>query len=514
MSFGYMADLLSAQGVEEETGTPGWEIEGPHLDFRQYVNIASNRTYRWYRHCELIAEVLQGVVDGHLSRVMIFVPYRHGKSELFSRHLPGYYLVRWPGRWVGLASYAAELAYNLSRNAQEFFLNAGGHLKSDETSVKQWRTEDGGGMWAAGVGGPMTGKGYHLGIIDDPLKNAEEASSALIRAKQDEWYRSTFYTRAEPGGAIVIGMTRWHEEDVSGLLLKREEALLHDNESQLVVDEEAEGWHIVALEGIKEEKPYPIPETCTIEADWREPGEALCPERYPLRVLTKAKRNLGPKFFASMIQQRPVPDEGLIYGGAQWNFYDDDPMELIRSLRDLIFSWDMTFKGKSKISSRSYVVGQLWGRAKTTPRRYLLAQWRARLGFKDTRDLVESTAKEWRGLGRVGALLVEDKANGPAIIDSLKEVVAGLVAVEPDGTKEERAEATSYSIISGNVWLPRNAPWVEEFISEHRAFPQGSHDDQVDAQTQAMHHYDELDRKRVVWSGEQIGSKQSIWRGI
>jgi hypothetical protein len=193
-------------------------IESPP-SFREFVSRVNPR-YRWYRHCEVLAGVLQRVADGEIDRLLIFMPPRHGKSECVSRLFSAYYLSRFPDRWVGVNSYGADLAYTLSRSARENYARFGGTISGDSSAVKHWETGRGGGLWAAGVGGPITGKGWSLGIIDDPLKNAEEANSPLIRAKHKEWYGSTFYTREEPGGAIIGVMTRWHEDDLFGWLLE------------------------------------------------------------------------------------------------------------------------------------------------------------------------------------------------------------------------------------------------------------------------------------------------------
>ena len=178
------------------------------LDFRSFVHRA-NPLFRFYDHCELLADVLERVASGEIKRLLIQLPPRHSKSEMVSRLFSAYYLLKHPNHFVGVNSYSAELAYTLSRAARENFKEVGGNIKDDVQAVKHWETPEGGGMWAAGVGGSITGKGFHLGIIDDPLKNAEEANSEIIREKQKEWYSSTFYTRAEPDAAIIVIQTRW-----------------------------------------------------------------------------------------------------------------------------------------------------------------------------------------------------------------------------------------------------------------------------------------------------------------
>ena len=173
------------------------------LTFRQFIKLV-NPKYKFYAHVEKLIVVLQRVADGEISRLMVFMPPRHSKSESVSRLFTAYYLYRYPDRWVGLCSYADALASTLSRNARENYKEAGGTLSQDAGAVHHWETGKGGGFWASGVGGPATGKGFHLGVIDDPVKNDEEAQSLTIRQRNKDWYLSTFYTREEPGAAIVV----------------------------------------------------------------------------------------------------------------------------------------------------------------------------------------------------------------------------------------------------------------------------------------------------------------------
>lgn len=171
--------------------------------FRLFTRLANPR-FTFFKHCELLADVLENVANGEIKRLLISLPPRHSKSEMISRLFTAYYLRKNPHHFVGINSYSAELAYTLSRAARENFIRCGGTVKDDVSAVKHWETPEGGGMWAAGVGGSITGKGFHLGLIDDPIKNAEEAASDTIREKQKEWYSSTFYTRGEPDAAIIV----------------------------------------------------------------------------------------------------------------------------------------------------------------------------------------------------------------------------------------------------------------------------------------------------------------------
>ena len=171
-----------------------------------------------------------------IKRLMIFMPPRHGKSELCSRLFSAYFLYRYPQRWVAVTSYAADLAYTLSRAAQENYREAGGSVKGSASAVKHWETGKGGGFWAAGVGGPATGKGWHLGDRRRSLKNAQEAASEVVRNGQKEWYGSTWYTREEPwsdtdpNGLLIIIQTRWHEDDLAGWQIAEEATAALDPE--------------------------------------------------------------------------------------------------------------------------------------------------------------------------------------------------------------------------------------------------------------------------------------------
>ncbi|MBD2437352.1 phage terminase large subunit [Nostoc sp. FACHB-110] len=457
---------------------PETEVK-PVLSFREFVDKVYPK-YKWYRHCIVLADVLQRVADGELKRVMVFMPPRHGKSQLTTKLFTAYYLYRYPEQWVGINSYAAELSYTFSRASRDAYRQNDGKLREDAQAVKNWETPEGGGLWAAGVGGPITGKGFHLGLIDDPLKNQEEAFSETIRKKQQEWYESTFYTRAEPDAAIVVIQTRWHELDVSGWLLSQEGQ-----------DEESECWHIVNLEAIKEEKPPKVPSTCTLEPDWRQPGEALCPERYPLKRLLRICKRIGAFFWNALFQQHPAPLEGNHFKRSWWKYYKVAPSDF-----DLIIqSWDCTFKETKK---SDFVVGQVWG--KRGSQFYLLDQVRDRMDINATIAAIRALSIKWP---QASAKLVEDKANGPAVISLLEREIPGLIAIEPEGGKLVRAVAIAPYVEAGNVFLPENAPWVGDYVTEFSTFPNGANDDQVDGTSQGINW---LQSRLGVW-----GEDTAVW---
>jgi predicted phage terminase large subunit-like protein len=429
---------------------------------------AVNPRYRWYRHCAVLADALQRVADGKIRRLMVFMPPRHGKSELVSRIFPAYYLRRHPHRWVGLCSYEATLAQDFSRTARDAFLRDGGTIRDDSSAVSLWQTPDRGGMWAAGVGGPITGKGFHLGIIDDPIKNDEEAQSETIRAKQKSWFQSTFATREAPdeeAPAIVVVQTRWHEDDLSGWLLAQEQY-------------EAEGWHVVNFEAVKAESTAPFPMSCTVEPDWRAAGQPLCPERYDATALEKIKRRVGSYFWSALYQQAPAEAGGQVFKRDWWRYYTADTLP--RTFDWVVQSWDLPFKDTD---GSDYAAGQVWGRVGA--RFYLLDRVRERMSFTAACQAIKAMAAKWP---KATGVYVEDAANGPAVVNALVREVPGLIAVRPEGGKVSRAYAAQPLVEAGQVFLPdpRLASWVEDFVREHAAFPTGAHDDEVDAFTQAM----------------------------
>lgn len=234
---------------------------------------------------------------------------------------------------------------------------------------------------------------HNCGIIDDPLKNSEEAFSDRIRNRQKDWYNSTFYTRGEQDAAIVVILTRWHEDDLAGWLLFQENS----------EDDDPEAWHVVNFEAIKEEVVPKFPATCTLEPDWREPGEPLCPERMALRRLLRIKKK-NAYFWSALYQQSPSPLEGDSFKRAWWKFYTQPPAKFDQ----VIQSWDCAFK---ETSTSDFVVGQVWG--KKDGEYWLLDQVRGRMDINATLTAIRTLTGKYPN---ARAKLVEDKANGSAVI--------------------------------------------------------------------------------------------------
>ncbi len=394
---------------------------------------------------------------------MVFMPPRHSKSETVSRLFPAYYLLRHPRHFVGLASYGADLAYTLSRAARDFYGSGGGALNTAARAVRHWETAAGGGLWAAGVGGAMTGKGFHVGVIDDPLKDAEEAASSTIRGKHKDWYASTFSTRMEPSAAIVVLMTRWHEDDLAGHLLAMEA-------------DEPEGWHVVDMPALADGARSDLPATCTIEDDPREPGEALCPERYNAERLEKIRARIGQYYFDSLYQQRPRPRSGGMFP-IDVPLIDRAP-ETARRVR----YWDTAGASAGK---GDYTAGVLMAHADD---RWIVedvahGQWPA--AERNTR--IRQTAALDEARGSVRQVIEQPPGMAKEATDAIVRLLAGYV-VEADpvrGDKVSRAEPLAAQWQAGNVVVVK-ADWTRQYLDECAAFPFGRHDDQVDASSGAF----------------------------
>jgi predicted phage terminase large subunit-like protein len=426
--------------------------------------------YKMYRFHAKVIEQLQKVIDGECSRLILQVPPRHGKSLLASQFLPAAYLLAHPDRYVGLSSYSAELAEGFSRKARDYYKEGGGLLNESSKAVNAWGTEEGGGLWAAGVGGAVTGRSGHLLIIDDPVKNREDAESGRMMEKLNDWYTSTLYTRLEPHvGAIVVIQTRWSENDMIGQLL--------DNE-QNVSEEGRENWTIVDLPALYEEegdRPK-LPEHCPTIPDWREElDEPLCPQRYDKVALRRIREAVGSRDFASLYQQRPAPEGGNMFAPEWWQYYGKDRQ--LPEFQRIMLSVDCTF---TNAKNSDYVVGAVVGQAGNSF--YVLDLVRAKLDVVGTMAMILNMYQKHALSGTV----IELAASGYAVFQMMQKKVPGLIGFKPEKSKEARASGIVPLVEAGNVHLPASAHWLDAFINEFSLFPASKNDDMVDAITMAI----------------------------
>lgn len=407
--------------------------------------------------------IARGIAKGR-ARFIIELPPRHGKSELVSRYLPTWFLDNEPEKNVILCSYEADFAAHWGRSVRNLIEEHSDirvKLRTDSTAAHRFNTTKNGSMVTAGVGGPITGRGGHLMVIDDPVKNAQEAMSEVKRKTAIEWFQSTFYTRLEPQGSIIVLQTRWHQDDLAGWLQK----------------EHSDKWEVIRMPALAEAND-PL---------GRSEGEPLCAERYTKSDLEKIKLALGTRWWSALYQQRPSPDEGSIIKRHWLRFWKELPGDV----EQMGQFWDLTFK---KGADTDYVVGQVWARKGAN--RYLVDQIRDRMDFPATVQAIRTLSAKWpQTLEKV----IEDKANGPAVISSLREQIQGLIPFEPKGDKSTRLHAISPAFEAGNVYLPDPsiAPWINDYIEELVGFPHMSHDDQVDASTMALLRWNESDQPRI-----------------
>ncbi|CAM8170846.1 phage terminase large subunit [Morganella morganii] len=427
-------------------------------EFIQYINPEYITSHFSETVCASLDNFLIEMMAGKRPILILGAPPQHGKSDIVSRYLPAYFFGKHPDKRVGALSYSSDLAGDMNADVQRIMSSDEyrilfpeswlGNKPTDGVAVKR-NTEafsianHKGTYVCAGVGGPLTGKKVDLGIIDDPIKNAKEALSPTVKKSIWNWYASTFKTRLSRNSGEIIMATRWATDDLSGQVI-----------------EKAPKTRIMAFPAINEK------------------GEALVPELHPLDKLLETKAILGDYFWSAMYQQKPKPGDGQIFHEEFARYYL--PKDLPDTFDEVIHSWDMTFKDSD---GTDYVVGQVWG--KKGANAYLLYQIRKRMSFTETLKAVKLLAEKYPQARRK---LVEDKANGPAVIDSLKSTVSGLVPVEPDGSKIARAHACTAEWEAGNVWLPHKdiAPWITETVEEITTFPFAGHDDTVDAMTQAL----------------------------
>lgn len=429
-------------------------------EFIQYINPEYITSHFSQTVCDALDRFIVKMMNGERPVIILGAPPQHGKSDIVSRYLPAYIFGKYPDLRIAGLSYGKDLASDMNRDVQRimmsdeyaalFPLSCLNSKRVVTIEVEAKRNSETfeivgrkGTYISQGVGGPLTGKKVDLGIIDDPIKNAKEALSPTTKQSVWNWYVSTFKTRLSKNSGEIIMATRWATDDLSGRVI--------ENNKKAVVLE------------------FPA-----INDD----GEALVPELHPIDKLLETKAILGDYFWSAMYQQSPKPGDGQIFHEEFVKYYL--PKDLPESFDEIIHSWDMTFKDSD---GTDYVVGQVWG--KKSANAYLLYQIRKRMSFTETLKAVKLLVEKYPQARRK---LVEDKANGPAVIDSLKSIISGLVPIEPDGSKIARAHACTAEWEAGNVWLPNKAiaPWIVETVDEITTFPFAGHDDTVDAMTQAL----------------------------
>jgi predicted phage terminase large subunit-like protein len=441
------------------------------VSLHEYIVFTSGGRYVKSYFSETVCSALDRFIDDVRSAkrpiLILSAPPQHGKTEIVSRKLPCYLMSKFPELRIAAASYnskyATGIGLDVRRNLasplhQILFPVSGEKRKYTVNRMGEFNSPYGSGSYIGdGIGGGFTGKSADVFIIDDPIKNAEEALSEVTKESIWQWYQSTSKTRMSENSGLIVMATRWAEDDLSA----RIEGMLPLGSNRLT--------HL----------RFPaINSPGETGYDPRLPEGALIPQLHSLTQLLEFKNENSDYWWSSQYQQSPKPIGGNVFKTTGIRYYL--PKDLPRSFDKVIDSWDMTFKNTD---GTDYVAGGKWG--KKGANAYLLIQVHKQMGFTESAEKVKWLRNQ-EPISR--EILIEDKANGPAVIDFLKKEVFGIIAVEPDGSKLARAHATTSVWEAGNVWLPHPdiAPWVVDFVNEITRFPAAAHDDWVDMMTQAL----------------------------
>lgn len=400
---------------------------------------------------------LELINSGQIKRLIVCMPPRHSKSMNVAQFFPAWYLGNHPTDQVIYSSYSQGQANKFGRLVRNQLIDTryrlafpGCSISMDSTARNTFNTLQGGEYHAVGRGASVTGKGANLFVLDDMLKDHVEAASSTIRRNVVEWYQAVASTRLQSGAAVVLCGTRWHEDDLIGWVLKN------------TADQD---WTVLNFPAIDDS------------------GSVLWPEMFSRATLEKIKKTIGTYFWNALYMQRPSALEGNIWKRKAWRFW----RELPRSFDIMIQSWDATFK---ETNEGSFVVGQVWGMKGADF--FLIDQVRKRIGFTDTIKEIIILSEKYQA-ARIK--LIEDKANGPAIMDVLKTRIPGIVSYPEKGremgSKTARAEAVAPLQEEGRIYIPDPAiySWVNGFIDRFASFPKVDHDDEIDATSQALDYF-------------------------
>lgn len=375
---------------------------------------------------------------------MIFAPPRHTKSELASRRFPSWYLGRHPDKQLIAATYSGDFALDFGREVRGIVqseeyraLFPDVSLAADSQAANRWHTSKGGVSVYVGVGGPITGRGAHIALIDDPFKNREEADSEVRRETVWKWYTSTLRTRLMPGGAVILIMTRWHDDDLAGRLLEKQ----------------PDEWRVVELQAIAEENTS------------RE--RALWPEWYDLEALKRIRADVGPRDWSALFQQRPAPDDGTYFKREWFKFWAEKPKDL-----HLYGTSDYAVTD----GGGDYTVHRVWGVAPNGDI-YRLDGWRGQTSADEWIEQKLNLIQRYKPIAWFGEAGVIQKAIQPMLTRRMRErkVFCRMEWVPSISDKSTRARGIQARMAMGAVYFEPAAD-IDEFIR----FPAGKHDDDVD----------------------------------
>ena len=409
------------------------------------------------KHHKIIADKFNKLAEGKIKRLIINMPPRHTKSEFASYLLPAWMVGRDPKLKIIQSTHTTELAVRFGRKAktlmdsEEYKQVFKTRLREDSQAAGKWETQQGGEYYAAGVGSAITGRGANLLIIDDPHSEQDALNmQALERAY--EWYTSGPRQRLQPGGAIVLVMTRWNTKDLTGALLSAQR------------EAKADQWEIV-------EFPAILPS-----------GKPVWPEYWKLEELEAVKASAGIQKWNAQYMQNPTSEEGAIIKREWWNDWEPD---YIPALRHVIQSYDTAFMKKE---TADYSAITTWGvfyrNEDSGPQLILLDAVKDRFEFPELRRIALEQYNYWKP----ESVIVESKASGLPLTYELRKMGIPVINYTPSKGNDKHTRVNSVAPLfeSGCIWAPKNKEFAQEVIEECAAFPYGDHDDLVDSMTQAV----------------------------
>jgi len=419
------------------------------------------------KHHAVMANAFERVANGQAKRLIVNMPPRHTKSEFASYLLPAWFLGKFPHKKVIQTSHTAELAVGFGRKVRNLVdtdiyksVFPGVGLQSDSKAAGRWATNAGGDYFAIGVGGAVTGKGADILIIDDPHSEQEATlaeTNSDIYDKTYEWYTSGPRQRLQPGGSIIIVMTRWSKKDLTGQVLKSE------------IQRGGEEWEVIEFPALFEEYDPPKP---------------LWPEFWSLKELLALKTELPASKWQAQYMQQPTSEVSAIVKREWWRIWEEDKPPLCEFK---IQSWDTAFL---KTERSDYSACTTWGvfykeddTGKAQAHIILLDAFKDRMEFPELKQVAFKHYKSWNP----DALIVEAKATGAPLVFELRAMGIPVQEFVPSrgNDKIARLNAVADIFASGKVWVP-NTNWAEELVEEVASFPSGEHDDLVDSMTQAL----------------------------
>lgn len=433
------------------------------------------RPVRWPRPGHLAKHIDSRIVDtpalqhiddelvsllGGVRRLMVFMPPQEGKSQRCSRTFPTWLLEQDPTLRIAIVSYEAEIATRWGRDIKldlEQNPEIGIELRTDSRAAGRWETVQGGGIVCAGIGSALTGRPVDVLIIDDPVKDRADAESKVMRDRNWDWWESVGSLRLSRRGSVVLMMTRWHDDDLAGRLLKRE-----PNE-----------WRVVKIPAIATSVDDPL---------GRQLGEELLSATKEPGHYTKQKSLRSPYVWSSVFQQSPSKEDGGLFKRGDWRFWEPLSGKQLRlglgtvDLRDCTRFATVDLATSTKTSA-DWTVVSIWAISPSGDL-ILLDRARKRVSEESHFELVQAARSRWHGPYDV--VYVESRMFGTTLVYAAGQSGIPIQELKADVDKFTRALPASDLVRQHRVWIPGQAPWLDEWLDEHAEFPTGTHDDQVD----------------------------------